>query len=227
LPYFYHATIRLDGFLWYHTTSLPTSDAYVSIPTMVFHNYGFILALAGFDVDPDVGYVSVSGVTKYKNPIELYRRYGVYAYPLLVIKALVKQEVMSSTSEGYIDVKGPRRVTYPIYTKVVKLTPGSFLTTLIISEEKLPERFTVSIGSKRHGTMLIKPVPIKVTTVSNAYVLNPFNDADVVDVSNYTVLMNHAAGNIGIYGVASKAYMYTHKVLERERTFIYPALRDI
>lgn len=227
MPYFYHAHIRVDGMLWHHTTASILSKMYVSLPNLVFHNYGFTLALAGLDVDPDVGYVSLFNVTKYKKPLDLYKRYGVYGYPLLASKVIVKEVTMAATGEGHLTIRGRTRLAYPFFTKNVVLMPGSTLTTLVISEERMPEKFAVEIGTKRSGVLLIRLKPVNVNIKENIEVFHPFNLSDTVEVHNYTVLMKHPAGDVAVYGTASEGYSYRYSTGERQRTFTAPALRGV
>lgn len=227
MPYYYHADIRVDGMLWHHTTATVLSNMYVSLPHLVFHNYGFTLALAGLDVDPDVGYASLFNITKYKRPLDLYKRYGVYAYPLLVGKAIAKDVTMAATGEGYVTIRGRTRLAYPFFTRNIVLMPGSALTTFIISEEKMPEKLAVEIGAKRGGTLLVRLKPVNVSVKENIEVFHPFNLSDTVEVYNYTVLLKHPAGDIAVYGTASEGYSYRYPTGTRVRTFTVPVLRNI
>ena len=162
MPYYYHAFIRVDGMLWHHSRSQPSTRFYISQPLPVFHNYGLTLALAGYIVDPNTGYVSRFGVTRYKRPVELFERFGVYAYPALVSKAILGEVLMAGNNEGTVMVRGQSRLAYPFFTKNVVLMPGSELETLIISEDKMPDRMVVRIGAKRSGVLRVTLKPVRV-----------------------------------------------------------------
>jgi len=227
MPYFYHAEIRVDGILWHHTRAQPSADFYVSQPHFIFHNYGFTLALARYITDPDVGYVSLFGKTRYKKPLELLRRYGVYAYPLLVTKALLKEMLMSASNEGVIMIRGKSRLAYPLLTRNVILMPGTELRTLVVSKDKLPDQLAVEIGAKRNGVLRMKLFPVTPREEASIQVIHPFNLADTVDVVGYTVVMSHGAGDIGVFGTAAKGYVYRINVREREIHLSVPALQGV
>lgn len=229
MTYYYHAVMRVDGMLWYHTQARPSSQFYIHVPGMVFHNYGLTLALAGYIVDPDVGYASVFNVTRYKSPIELYKRYGVYAYPAVPIKQIVKEVLMAGQGEAIVNIRGRGRLAYPTFTKNVVLMPGSELETLVISREPLPrKRFVVRYGAKRAGTLLVDLIPVEPEMAENCEVSYPFNVSDVVDVKNYVVVLPHTAGDIGTFGVASKAYVYeVQRSHGRRYKIVVPALKKV
>ncbi len=218
MPYFYHADIRVDGLLWYHTRALPSTQFYISQPYPVIHNYGLTLALAGFIVDPDMGYASLFNLTRYKRPLELYYRYGVYAYPPLVVKALLGEVLMAAMNEGIATLRGRSRLAYPLFTKNTILMPGSQLRTLIIvSEDRaedvgLPRKLVVRIGAKRGGVLRLRLQRVEPEFVENAVVSHPFNLLDSVRVDEYTVILPHPAGDIGVFGRASEALEYEIRV---------------
>lgn len=224
MTFFYHAHVRVDGFLWYHFRSLPTSEYYVGQVPPVIHNYGFTLALAGFIVDPDVGYASLYNVTKYKKPIDLFKKYGVYAYPLAAVKPMLGEYTMAAQCESLATYRGRTRLAYPIYTRNVMLMPGSELRTLIVSKERLPDKLVVNIGAKRAGLLSIRLKEVDVEHEEGWYVTHPFNLADVVEVSGYTILVAHKAGDIAIFGLAKSSYVYTVKERGRELKVVAPAL---
>lgn len=208
MPYFYHAVMRVDGILWYHSLARPSSQFYIHVPIPVFHNYGLALALAGYIADPDAGYVSLFGVTRYKPPLELYERYGVYAYPAFPTKQVLGEILMVGQGEALVNVRGRGRLAYPVFTKNITLMPGSILETLVVSKKPLPKRFSVRYGAKRAGTLMVELRHVE-PVVKNYYeVTHPFNVDDVVNVRDYVVLLHHGAGDVGAFGVASEAYVY-------------------
>ncbi len=218
MPHYYHARIRVDGILWYHSRAHPSSQYYISQIHPVFHNYGFTLSLAGYLVDPDVGYVSVFNHTRYKNPVELYRRYGVYSYPLLATRVLMREVTASAGNEGTVVIRGQSRLAYPFFTKNTILLPGSELRTLIVSEDKLPPRLVVRIGTKRSGVLRVGLTPVSVDFAEELDVTHPFNVADSVEVRGFTTLLSHGAGDIAVFGRAVEGY--TYRVREGGRTLV-------
>lgn len=225
MPHYYHASIRVDGILWYHSRSQPSSQYYISQPFPVFHNYGLTLALAGYIVDPDVGYASRFGVTKYKKPVELFKRYGVYAYPAIVSKAILGEILMAGNNEGLAMIRGQSRLAYPFFTKNVALMPGSELKTMIISEEKLPPKLVVRIGAKRNGVLLVRLKPVTLRKREYARTTHPFNMADVTGVKEYTALLPHDAGDIAVFGLAKEAIEYTYVERGRKHKVVLPPIR--
>jgi len=205
MPYYYYAAMRVDGILWHHTRAQPSNQFYVSQPLPIFHNYGLTLALAGYIVDPDVGYASKFGATKYKKPLDLFKRFGVYSYPATVSKAILGEVLMAGNSEGTIMIRGQSRLAYPFFTKNVVLMPGSELETLIVSEKEMPRKIVVRIGAKRNGVLNMKLYPVKVKIVEYADITHPFNVKDVAEVRGYTTLLPHEAGDIAVFGTASQA----------------------
>lgn len=226
MPYYYHADIRVDGMLWHHSKAQPSSQYYISQIPPVFHNYGLTLALAGLIADPDVGYVSKFNVKKYKKPSELYKRYGVYAYPPIVSKAVLGEMLMSGNNEGLLMIRGQSRLAYPFFTKNIVLMPGSKLRTLIVSDRELPRRVVVRIGAKRSGVLLINLTPIRPKVEKYVRITHPFNSEDVVRVTNYVTLQVHEAGNIGIFGIAEQAIKYRFKEGSRTHEVIIPQLKE-
>lgn len=225
MPYYYHADIRVDGMLWHHFKAQPSSQFYISQIPPVIHNYGLTLALAGFIVDPDIGYVSKFNVKKYKKPVELYKRYGVYAYPPLVSRAVLGEVLMAGNNEGLLMVRGQSRLAYPFFTKNVVLMPGSMLRTLLISEHHLPSKMVINIGAKRMGVLIVRLTSIKPQIVEQTQVTHPFNTDDVVNVYNYATIMTHEAGNIGMFGVAERALKYQVGVGKRLYEIVLPLIR--
>ncbi len=221
--------MRVDGMLWYHSQARPSSQFYIHVPGMVFHNYGLTLALAGYIVDPDIGYTSVFNVTRYKSPIELYKKYGVYAYPAVPIKQIVKEVLMAGQGEAIVNIRGRGRLAYPTFTKNVVLMPGSELETPIISrEEFLPKRFVVRYGAKRAGTLLVNLKPIEPKIVEYHEISYPYNINDVVEVRDHVIVLPHKAGDIGALGVASKAYIYeVWRTSKKKQTIVVPALKEV
>ena len=227
MTFFYHASIRVDGILWYHTSARPESMGYIHLMLPVLHNYGFILAIAGYVVDPDAGYSSISGKTMYKRPLELFHKYGLYSYPLYTVKAVQQTIFLSAKGEGFIEAKGKGRFAYPDIARNTVLLPGSILETLVISEYRLPSKLVTRIGSKRAGTLHIRLYPITPKIVENRQVTHYYNVSDVVETTGGIVIMNHPAGDIAFLGTASKAYIYTiNKGTTRHRTIILPSLRS-
>ena len=225
MPHYYHADIRVDGMLWHHFKAQPSSQYYISQIPPVIHNYGLTLALAGFIVDPDIGYASKFNVKKYKKPIELYRRYGVYAYPLLVSRTVLGEVLMAGNNEGLLMIRGQSRLAYPFFTKNVVLMPGSMLRTLVISEHPLPDKMVINIGAKRTGVLLVRLTSIKPQIVEQKQVTHPFNTNDVVNVYNYATVITHEAGNIGMFGIAERALKYQVRVRKRLYEVVLPLIR--
>ena len=225
MPHYYHAHIRVDGILWYHSRSQPSSKFYVSQVSPVFHNYGLTLALAGYIVDPDTGYVSRFRATRYKKPLELFKRFGVYAYPALVSRAILGETLLAGNNEGTIMIRGQSRLAYPFFTKNVVLMPGSELETMVISEDKLPGKIVTRIGAKRGGVLRIAFKPIRVRNVDNQAVTRPFNLGDVSGVTGYSVLLPHDAGDIAVFGIAEKAIEYSYTRHGREYRVVLPTIR--
>ncbi|MGC8997748.1 MAG: hypothetical protein ACP5GN_07490 [Fervidicoccaceae archaeon] len=225
MPFFYDANIRVEGFLWYHFRSLPTSNYYVGEIPPVIHNYGFTLALAGFIVNPETGYGSLYGVTRYEYPVELFKKYGVYSYPLMLSKPKLGEFLMSAQNEGIAAMKSRTRLAYPFFTKNVMIMPGSELSTLVISERELPRKLVVNIGAKRAGVLRVKLTQVEVDVTENQYVTRPFNVVDVEKVTNYTVLVPHEAGDIAVFGIAERSYTYTIWEGGRKRKASFPALK--
>lgn len=225
MPYYYHANIRVDGILWYHTRAQPSSQFYISQPLPIFHNYGLILALGGYIVDPDTGYVSRFGATRYKKPVDLFKCFGVYAYPATVSKAILGEVLMAGNNEGMVMVRGRSRLAYPFFTKNVVLMPGSELETLVISRREMPRKIVVRIGAKRNGVLRIKLNPVRIKLVDYASITHPFNVDDSVDVQDYTVLLSHEAGNIAVFGVARQAIEYEHTRHGRKHKAVVPLIK--
>jgi hypothetical protein len=218
--------MRVDGILWYHTQARPSSQFYIHLPSQVFHNYGLTVALAGYIVDPDMGYASLFGVTRYKSPLELYMRYGVYAYPAIPTRQVLGEILMAGQGEAIVNVRGRVRLAYPTFTKNIALMPGSILETLVVSREPLPRRLSIRYGAKRAGTLLIELKPVKPEIVEYHEVSHPFNVRDVEEVKGYVVLLTHGAGDVGAFGVATKAYMYETWISKRrKRKVVAPALK--
>lgn len=228
MPHYYHADMRVDGMLWHHFKAQPSNQFYISQMPPVIHNYGLTLALAGFVVDPDVGYVSKFNVKKYKKPVELYKRYGVYAYPPLVSKAVLGEVLMAGNNEGLLMIRGQSRLAYPFFTKNVVLMPGSMLRTLVIADYELPNKIIVNIGAKRMGVLLVKLTRIMPQIVEQKQqVTHPFNTSDIVNVYNYTTVLTHEAGDIGMFGVAEHVIMYKIKIGNRLHEVTLPVLRRL
>ncbi len=227
MTYYYHATIRVDGLLWYHDSARPASQYYVHHVKPVIHNYGFTLALAGYITDPDTGYASVFGVTRYKPPIQLFKRYGVYAYPLTVTRALLGEVLVSGLNEAIVTIRGRSRLAYPTFSKNVVLMPGSTLETLVVSEDKLPANQVVRIGAKRNGVLKVSMHRVNAEYLENAQTNRPYNTADTVETSGSTVILQHPAGDIAAYGVASEAIAYKIGKQGRQKTIIVPSLRGL
>ncbi len=226
MAFFYHATIRVDGILWYHTSARPESMGYIHLMLPVFHNYGFVLALAGYVADPDVGYSSIGGKTLYKQPLDLFHRFGIYSYPLYTVKAVQQTIFLSAKGEGFVEAKGKGRFAYPDIARNTVLLPGSILETLIISEYKLPSRLITRIGSKRAGTLHIRLYPVTPKVAENSRVTHYYNLGDVVETSGGIVIINHPAGDIAFLGTASKAYIYSiNQGTTRRKTITLPALK--
>ncbi len=228
MPYFYHAVFRVHGLLWYHSTArtitAPKSYSHSLLP--VIHNYGLTLGLAGYLADPDVGYVSVFGVTKYKPPVELYKRYGIYAYPALVTKAILTELFMSGIGEALVDVKAVGRLAYPDTTKNVVLMPGSELETLIISEYRLPSALVLRMGAKRYGVLRARLVEVRPKTVSAVTASHPYNMSDVEPIPGSVVLLKHPAGDIAYMGIGD-CLSYTVRVHGRAKRVFVPVLRGL
>jgi len=227
MPHYYHASIRVDGMLWYHSRSQPSSKFYISQPLPVFHNYGLTLALSGYIVDPDVGYVSRFGVTRYKRPAELFRRFGIYVYPAVVTRAILGETLMAGLNEGTVTIRGQSRLAYPFFTKNTVLMPGSELEALVISEDSMPGKLVARIGAKRNGVLNIKLKPVRVRWLEYATPTHPFNVEDVVRVQGYTVLLPHRAGDIAVFGRAEHALEYTYIRHGRKYRVVLPALRGV
>jgi len=225
MPHYYHARARVDGMLWHHAKSQPTPQFYISQPSPIFHNYGITLALAGYIVDPDVGYASKFGIKRYKKPIELYERFGVYSYPMKVTRAILGEVLMAGGNEGNVMIRGQTRLAYPFFTKNVVLMPGSELETLIMAREKMPERLVVRIGAKRAGVLRITLKSVEVREVEFGSVTHPFNLADVRAVEGYSVVLPHEAGDIAIFGIAKKAIEYTIRKGSRSYRVVLPRTR--
>lgn len=227
MTYYYHATARVDGLLWYHDSARPASQYYVHHIRPVMHNYGITLALAGYIADPDVGYTSIFGVTRYKPPIELFKRFGVYAYPLVVARAILGEVLVSGLNEAIVTIRGRSRLAYPTFSKNVVLMPGSILETLVVSEERIPNTLFTRIGAKRSGVLKIELQGVKVEYLDNAEVTRPYNTADTVRVSGSTVILQHPAGDIAAYGVASEAIAYSIGRRGRRKKIVVPPLRGL
>lgn len=225
MPHYYHADIRVDGILWHHFKAQPSSQYYISQIPPVIHNYGLTLALAGFIVDPDIGYASKFDFKKYKKPIELYRKYGVYVYPTLVSRTVLGEVLMAGNNEGLLMIRGQSRLAYPFFTKNVVLMPGSMLRTLVISEHPLPDRIVVNIGAKRMGVLHMRLTNIKPKIVEQTQVTHPFNTGDVVNVYNYTIIIAHEAGNVGMFGIAERALEYQLRVGKRPYEVVLPLIK--
>ena len=228
MPHFYHALFTVHGLLWYHSTArtITTPKSYSHSLLPVIHNYGLTLGLAGYLTDPDVGYVSVFGVTKYKPPVELYRRYGTYAYPALVTRPLLSELFMSAIGEALVDIKAMGKLAYPDTTKNAVLMPGSELETLIISEYRLPSTLVLRIGAKRYGVLRARLVEVKPKTVSVVTASHPYNVSDVGPVPGSVVLLKHPAGDIAYMGT-SDCLSYTVRVRSRAKRVFVPALRGL
>lgn len=225
MPFFYHAILRVDGMLWYHSTGRPTVGVYAHSPLPVIHNYGLTLELAGYIVDPDMGYASLFSVTRYKQPIQLYRRYGVYSYPAVVTKPLLRELIMSAIGEALVEVKRQGRLAYPDLTRNTVLMPGSELETLVMSQERLPEKLVLRIGAKRYGVLQARLYPVRPKFVDAGYVTHPFNVADSVKVDGFTVMLKHEAGDIGVLGRAVRALTYKIRRGNRVKVVVLPVLR--
>ncbi len=227
LPHYYHASVRVDGILWYHSRSQPSTQFYISQPLPVFHNYGLTLALAGYIVDPDTGYASRFGITKYKKPIELFKRFGIYAYPAIVSKAILGEVLMAGNNEGTIMIRGQSRLAYPFFTKNVVLMPGSELETLIISENKMPSKIVVRMGAKRNGVLRIVLSPVHIRRIEYATATRPFNLKDVDRVQDYSVLLPHEAGDIAVFGTAEQALEYEYTKHGRGHRVVLPIIKGV
>lgn len=227
MPFFYHARLRVDGVLWYHAVARPATGVYVHGPLPVIHNYGLTLELAGYIVDPDVGYANIKDVTRYKPPVELYKKYGVYSYPAIATKPLLRELTMSAIGEALVDVKSQGRLAYPDLTRNVVLMPGSELEATVLSEEKLPQKLVLRIGAKRYGVLRATLTPIKPQLGEGALVTHPFNVADSERVDGYTVMLKHGAGDVAILGRAVKALSYNVTVGGRVKKVVVPALKGV
>ncbi len=227
MPHYYHAVMRVDGLLWYHTRAQPSTSFYISQPLPVFHNYGLTLALAGYIVDPDTGYVSKFGVTKYKKPLELLSRFGIYVYPAIVSKAILGEVLMAGNNEGNLMLRGQSRLAYPFFTKNAALLPGSVLETLVISEDRLPSKIVARIGAKRNGVLRITFDPVHVKRLEHVTVSHPFNVSDTVEVRGFSVLLPHEAGDIAVFGIASQALEYEYVKHGRKHRVAIPAIRGV
>lgn len=213
--------------LWYHSRAHPTTKYYVHNIQPVVHNYGLTLALAGYIVDPDVGYASIFNHTKYKEPIKLYQKYGVYAYPAIVAKAVLSEILMAAQNEGIVTLRGRPRLAYPFFTKNVVLMPGSILRTLVVSRRELPKRIATRIGAKRSGVLRVHLTPVRVSIEEWQRVTHPFNLKDVVRVEGYSILLDHGAGQIASFGVAERSLVYKMKRGSREQVVVLPSLKEV
>ena len=227
MVYYYHASIRVDGILWYHTRAQPSSQYYISQLAPVFHNYGLTLALAGYIVDPDTGYVSRFGATRYKRPLSLFHRFGVYAYPASVTKAILGEALRMGGNEGLVTIRGRSRLAYPFFTKNVVLMPGSELATLIVSRREMPRILVARIGAKRDGVIRVSLTPVKPRIVEQLSVTHPFNVDDVGEVEDYTVLLPHEAGSIAVFGTARRALEYWYRWRGRRHRVVVPAVEGL
>ena len=225
MSHYYHADMRVDGTLWFHSQAQPSTQFYISQPMPVFHNYALTLALAGYIVDPDTGYVSRFGETRYKSPIEIFKRYGVYVYPAVVTRAVLGEVLMAGGNEGNILIRARSRLAYPFFTKNVLFLPNSALETLIISEDRLPHKVVVRIGAKRNGVLRIILNPVSVRELRYVTITHPFNLSDVVKVQGYTVVLPHGAGDIALFGIAERALEYEYRRYGRKQKVVLPVIK--
>lgn len=229
MVFFYHATMRVDGILWFHTVARTISNPKLYSHTIIpfIHNYGLTLALAGYIVDPDVGYVSIFDVKKYKRPIDLYKKYGVYSYPAIATKTLVKDLFMSAIGEPLIEVKKEGRMAYPVTTRNTVLMPGSTIETLVVSRNKLPHRLVLRIGAKRYGVLKTELTEVTPKIIEDATVSHPFNVNDTQRVEDYVVVLKHEAGDVAILGRAERAFQYRVRMGRRSKTVTLPCLKEV
>ncbi len=231
MTYYYHSFFRVDGYLWYHSISkiVPSPEKvkyFLQTPMPLIHNYGLTLELAGFLVDYDVGYVSLFGKTSYKSPIEIFKKLGIYSYPAITTKPLLREVFMSGKGESYLEVKSQGRLAYPDTAKLIMLKPGSELEALIISEEKIPRYIVLRIGAKRFGVLRAKLEDVNIDEVHDELVTHPYNIRDVVNVHNKVTVLKHNAGDIAIFGIAERAYKYKVRISSyRSKTVVVPALK--
>ena len=224
MPHIYYADIRVDGILWHHSLANPTKEYFINQTSPVLHNYGLTLALAGYIVDPDIGFASLFGITKYKKPIELFKKYGIYAYPPMIKQVIASEILMSAINEGLVMIKKKSRLAYPVLTKVNVMMPGTTLYTVVISKNPLPNKIVTRIGTKRNGVLRINLRPVHAKKIEEFNVLHPFNVDDTVKVTGYIRLLRHEAGDIAIYGVALDGYEI---VIDKRTKITVPSLRGM
>lgn len=216
--------MRVDGTLWYHSFSRPGESYYSHSPYPIIHNFGITLALAGYDVDPNMGYASIFGKKSYRNPLKVFNEYGIYSYPAIATKVFLKEMVMSASGEPIVEIKSKGRLSYPDMTSNIILAPGSELETTIVSTSEMPKRMVIRIGAKRSGTITVELSNVKPEEKENEMVNMPFNLSDVDKVHEPVIVYNHEAGDIAMFGYATRAWAYTLNY-GRKKNVIVPSLR--
>ena len=208
-----HEVYRLDmevhGLLWFSWMAQPRR-MYVHVPSPVIHNYAITLALLGRPVEESYANL-VQRIPRYRGLEYYYRRYGVYVYPAVVEKALVKPVLFSMGGTGLLVSKPQTRAPVPDLTVNNVYLPGTRLRSYAIVRvgspfhEEIRGRRTLyaRLGAKRYGVVRVdfrSVMPCRlVESPASRSGVHPFNVVDA-GVSRYRGLMSHPAGDVALTG---------------------------
>lgn len=202
--YLYKAELITHSIMWFNTNSYPHSKGYVQKVLPVIHNYPLTLAFLGHIVDGT--YVGAYNSPHYRDLKEIYKETGLYVYPALFERTLYMRLTMSMSESDYVLYKPRTRWAVPLITTNSVLSPGSKAVSYVISDKPLSVSY-IRVGVKR-GIMRVNLKEVKdYKEVEKIHPNVAYNVKDV-KASNYFVLLNHKAGDVGFSGDAEKGLSF-------------------
>lgn len=202
--YLYKAELIAHSIIWFNTNSYPHPKGYVQKVLPVIHNYPLTLAFLGHIVDGT--YVGAYNSPHYRDLKEIYKETGLYVYPALFERTLYMRLTMSMSESDYVLYKPETRWAVPLITTNSVLAPGSKAMSYVISDKPLSVSY-IRVGVKR-GIMRVNLKEVKdYKEVKKIHPNVAYNVKDV-KASNYFVLLNHKAGDVGFGGDAERGLSF-------------------
>lgn len=202
--YLYKAELMTHSIMWFNTTSYPHSKGYVQKVLPVIHNYPLTLSFLGHLVDGS--YIGAYNSPHYRDLKEIYKETGLYVFPAIFERTLYMRLTMSMGESDYILYKPRTRWAIPLLTTNNVLAPGSKAVTYVVSKKPLDVRY-IRVGVKR-GIMRVYLHEVKdYKEVKNIHPNVAYNVKDV-RASNYFVLLNHKAGDVGYSGDVERGVLF-------------------
>ena len=214
------ARIEVHGYLWFHTLAQPSYGYYIHRPVHVIHDMPVTLALAGYNVDPQMGYASLRGHSRHdwwaSTGVEgILDELGVYAYPALPERVYLESIHFSAIGEGTVLLKATSRLGYPTRTRNTAYRPGTVLRTHVLVREDsghpavecLRGGGSVSLrsrlGAKRFGVIKVDFYRSPVFEAEpDAVVSEAYNSRHFPGIQGGSMILRHPAGDTGIFGRA-------------------------